>query len=213
MLLKISSQLFLLLAFLMQSPAPPIRIGDVARQMTEQDVAALESLLPSGARPWLLIGVRWWEKRVEAYLAPTTTTPALRRGTVVSGQLTRSYAQVAIPGRSFDQIDDEQDINRPFQVIGRFSDEELVSLVQLLRSNPPTRGMHSIESWPILAISRIEDDCCDYGRRFPSGVEVLLRETDLGGQVIKLRQAPQETPAWVSSSKDWIIVAIGTWDS
>ena len=100
-------------------------------------------------------------EHVEAYLAPTTTTPELRRGTVVSGQLTRSYAQVAIPGRSFDQIDDEQDINRPFQVIGNFDDAELVSLVQLLRSNPPTRGMASIESSPILSIRRIEDDCCD----------------------------------------------------
>src|SRR5712692_4281744 len=104
MLLKIASQLFVLLASLMQSPATPLRIGDVARRMTEQNITALESLLPSDAKPWLLIGVRAWGEHVEAYLAPTTITPALRRGTVVSGQVTRSYAQVAIPGRSFDQI-------------------------------------------------------------------------------------------------------------
>ena len=206
-------QLAILSAFLMQSPATPLRIGDVAKQMTEQDITALESLLPAGAKPWLLIGVRWWVEHVEAYLEPTTATPELRRGTVVSGQLTRSYAQVAIPGRSFDQIDGEQDINRPFQVIGRFTDDELVSLVRLLRSDPPTRGMHAIESWPILSIRRIEDACCDNGRRFPDGVQVDLRETDTGGQAINLRHAPQETPAWVSSSKDWIIVGIGTWDS
>jgi hypothetical protein len=216
MLLKIASQLFVLLASLTQSPTTPLRIGDVARRMTEQDIAALEQALPPGAKPWLLIGVRAWGEVVEAYLEPTSTTPALRRGTVISEwirQRTDSYAQVAIPGRSFDQIEGDQDINRPFRVYGRFDDGELVSLVQLLRSNPPTRGMHSIESWPILSIRRVEDDCCDYGRRFPSGVEVSLRETDVGGQAIKLRQAPQETPAWVSSSKDWIIVAIGTWDS
>jgi len=213
MLLKIASQLFVLLASLMQSPATPLRIGDVARRMTEQDVAALELALPSGARPWLLIGVRAWGEHVEAYLAPTTATPVLRRGTVVSGQRTGSYAQVAIPGRSFDDIQGDQDINRPFQVIGHFDDAELVSLVRLLRSNPPTRGMASIESSPILSIRRIEDDCCDAGRRFPSGVLVDLRGTDTSGQAIKLRPAGQETPAWVSFSEDWIIVAVGTWDN
>ncbi len=213
MMLKIASQLVALFALLVQSPPTPLRIGDVAMKMTEQDITALASSLPSGAKPWLLIGVRSWGEHIQAYLAPTVTTPELRRGTVVSGALTRSYAQVAIPGRSFDQIDGEQDINRPFQVIGRFSDEELVSLVRLLRSNPPTRGMHAIESRPILSIRRIEDDCCDYGRRFPDGVQVNLPETDTSGQTIKLRHAPQETPAWVSASKDWIIVAIGTWDS
>ena len=203
MMLKIASQLFVLFASLMQSPTAPLRIGDVARRMTEQDIAALELLLPSGAKPWLLIGVRAWGEVVEAYLEPTSTTPALRRGTVVSvwiRQRTESYAQVAIPGRSFDDIQGDQDINRPFRVVGRFDDEELVSLVRLLRSNP--KSPFSIESWPILSVRRNEDDCCDNGRRFAS-VEVLLRETDTGGQVIKLRQAGQ----------DWIIVAVGHWDT
>jgi hypothetical protein len=76
MMLKIASQLFVLFASLMQSAATPLRIGDVARQLTEQDITALESLLPSGAKPWLLIGRRAWGEVVEAYLAPTTTTGA-----------------------------------------------------------------------------------------------------------------------------------------
>jgi hypothetical protein len=117
-MVQIAFQILTLLVPFMQSPATPLRIGDVARRMTEQDITALESLLPSGAKPWLLIGVRTWGEHVEAYLAPTTTTPALRRGTVVSWQRTGSYAQVTIPGRSFDQIDGDQDINRPFQVKG-----------------------------------------------------------------------------------------------
>src|SRR5437764_6647278 len=101
MMVNMVLQIATLFLFLTQSPTTPLRIGDVARRMTEQDVAALELALPSGARPWLLIGVRAWGEHVEAYLAPTSTTPALRRGTVVSGQSTGSYAQVAIPGRSF----------------------------------------------------------------------------------------------------------------
>ena len=106
-------------------------------------------------------------------------------------QRTESYAQVAIPGRTFDDIQDDQDPNRPFRVIGRFEDEELVRLVQFLRSNPPTRGPEPIPFWPILSIERKADD----------SVQVFLRGGVGRGQAITLRQTGQ----------DWVIVIVGMW--
>jgi hypothetical protein len=184
------------------------RTGAVARQLTDQDVAALESVLPSGAKPWLLNGdpgqlalVQY----IEAYMPPTTSTSTLRRGTVITVtrrtrpltawtvDASESYAQVAIPGRRFDQIDGDQDINRPFRVFGSFDNTELVHLVEFLRSNSQTPRVgpdDAIEAWPIRSIIRGADD-----------VEVVLRGTALSGQSITLRQTGQ----------DWVIVYIGMW--
>ena len=104
-----------------------------------------------------------------------------------------TYAQVAIPGREFDQIEGDQDINRPFHVIGNFDDTELVGLVRFLRSNPPTIGGESnaIRPWPILSIYRKGD----------GSVEILLRETNMKGQRITVRQ----------TDHDWAIIRVGMW--
>src|SRR5262245_17802316 len=140
----------------------------------------------------------------QAFLPATVSTPALRRGTVITverrkpldawvAQRAESYAQVAIPGRNFDQIQGDQDLNRPFRVFGRFDDTELVQLVEFLRSNPPTPGVgpNAIQSWPILSIFRRGDD----------SVEVFLRGAANQGQVIMLRQAGQ----------NWIAVSVRMW--
>jgi hypothetical protein len=54
-----------------------------------------------------------------------------------------AYAQVAVAGRSFDQIQGDQDVNRPFNVVGAIVDNELLSIVNFVRSsNPgPLRGV------------------------------------------------------------------------
>jgi hypothetical protein len=156
MMLEIAFQLVVLWAWLTQSGTTvTLRTGDVARQLTEQDVAALELVLPSGAKPWLLNGDRAQFpgiQFIQAYLSPTTVTSTLRRGPVISlmrrispiaawtTERVESYAQVAIAGRKFDDIQEDQDVNRPFRVIGRFDDPELVQLVAFLRSNPPIPG-------------------------------------------------------------------------
>jgi hypothetical protein len=157
-MLNIAFQFVAVWVWLIQSStAVTLRTGDVARQLTDQELAALELVLPSGATPWLLDGDPTQAPGIQsilAYLSPTTATSTLRRGTVIT--VTRrtlplpltawaverswSYAQVAIPGRQFDKIEGDQDINRPFVVIGDFDDTELVSLVGFLRSNPPTVG-------------------------------------------------------------------------
>jgi hypothetical protein len=208
-MLRIAFQFVGLLASLVQSAATmPLRTGEVARQLTEQDLAALEMVLPAGEKPWLLNGDRpqyGAGQYIEAFLPPTVSTLALRRGIGISVErrnarniferpepsdawvVKRSewYAQVAITGRSFDQIQGDQDINRPFRVIGRFDDSELVGAVQSLRSDPVPMA------WPILSMVRETDD----------SVKVMLRRTAFDGQIVVLRQAGQ----------DWIVTPVGWW--
>jgi hypothetical protein len=185
----------------------PLRTGDVARQLTEQDIAALELVLPPGGTPWLLNGDplqlgNGQRQFIYAYLPPTTATAALRRGLVIgvmrqispptawTAQADQSYAQVAIAGRNFDQIQGDQDINRPFRVFGRFDDTELVRLVDFIRSDSPARG-NSIQPWPILSIIRQADD----------SIRVMTESRYGQGQMITLRQAGQ----------DWVILRVRTW--
>jgi hypothetical protein len=85
MMLRIAFQIFLLLAPVVQSPTTPLRTGVVARQLTDQDIAELEMVLPTGSTPWLLNGERPQDifvDYIEAYLSPTSTGSALRRGTI-----------------------------------------------------------------------------------------------------------------------------------
>jgi hypothetical protein len=205
---RIGFQFAALLALLVQSAAVmPLRTGDGARQLMEQDLAALEMVLPPGEKPWLLNGDRpqyGAGQYIQAFLPPTVSTLALRRGTVISVERrnarngferpepsdvwvvkrTEWYAQVAIKGRNFDQIQGDQDINRPFRAIGRFDDSELVRAVQSLRSDPVPMA------WPILSIVRETDD----------SVKVMLGRTAFDGQIVVLRQAGQD---WIVTPVEW----------
>jgi hypothetical protein len=142
-----------LLLFVQTQPAtiPLLRTGEVA----DADVAALELALPSGAKPWLLDGEPVLVANVQsidAYLPPITVTTSLRRGPILSvmrrtalptewaARGSGSYAQVAIAGRNFDQIQGDDDINRPFRVIGRFEDRDLIQLVGLCPKHQRSRS-------------------------------------------------------------------------
>jgi hypothetical protein len=145
--------------------AKPLRIGG-AQQLSEHDIASLESLMPAGKIPWLYWGeldVLDWDNidaiaTVGAYLPPASETSELRTGTVITLgwpdhspskawtviEANGAYAQVAIAGKSFDQIQGDQDINRPFRVVGTFDDAELLSIVTFVRTKYPRfllRGM------------------------------------------------------------------------
>src|SRR5215471_13472764 len=205
----IGFQFAALLASLVQSAAVmPLRTGELARQLTEQDIAALEMVLPPGEKPWLLNGDRpqyGAGQYIGSFLPPTVSTLALRRGTVISVERrnarngferpeprdawvvkrTEAYAQVAIKGRNFDQIQGDQDINLPFRVMGRFDDSELVGAVQSLRSDPAPMA------WPIGSIERQTYD----------SIKVMLRKTASEGQIVILRQAGQ----------NWIVMPVAWW--
>src|SRR5262245_44589348 len=101
---------------LVQSSRGPIRVGELGPQLSDGDMLAIERLLPSGVKPWLISAGRIHpgpEQYVTAYLPATTTTVGLRRGPIVT--MTRStipavgpwtvspssgeYTQVALAGR------------------------------------------------------------------------------------------------------------------
>jgi hypothetical protein len=182
----------------------PLRLGDLARALSEQDVGNIVRALPAGEKPWLLIGDRGQGSSkiqfIEAYMPPEVTTPEMRRGRMIrlfrrvsdsptteswtinnnfqQGQgMSRTYAQVVVAGRGFEQIQSDRDINRQFFVTGRFDDAELFSLVTFLRPNSGD---------PIQYVVRQSDDA----------VAVGIRETSTTSRVLTIRKQWQ----------GWIIV-------
>jgi hypothetical protein len=208
-MLRVAFQFVALLVSLVQSTAIlPLRNGEIARQLTQAEVFGIQAMLPPGAMPWLFHGdPPQWSKGqfIQAFLAPTTSTSELRRGTVISVERrnrrnalqkpeaddvwvverTESYAQVAIAGRNFDDIQGEQDINRPFPVIGSFEDDELVQSIRAMRSNPAPMP------WPILDMTRKPD----------GSIEVRTLKNPSEGELIWLRKAGQE----------WLVSVAGSW--
>lgn len=144
-----------------QAPATAIRIGEVARGLLDKDVADLVQTLPAGSKPWLLIGERGQSptaQTIEAYLPPVTSTREVRRGLMIplrrlgqnaaapelwtvianyqrGGATPISYAQVLLADRSFDQIQGDDDLNRPFIFKGNPKDNDLVDVVSVLRAS------------------------------------------------------------------------------
>ena len=68
-----------------QLRARPILIGDVAKQLSERDIAAIALGLPAGSKPWLLIGSRavTTEEQIEAYTSPNAPLNNVRQGSMI----------------------------------------------------------------------------------------------------------------------------------
>ncbi len=187
-------------------------IGAVGLQLSDQDVAGLQSVLPGGATPWLLIGepnqLSSTLQIIQAYLPPTVTRSDFRRGQVASVRRrttptpeawtissvpsggTETWAQVAIAGRKFDQILDDQDINRPFRVMGTIDDADLVSLVKFLRTTSSSASREAVQPWPIHTVDARA-----------SQVVVMLRKTAMSGQRVTIQKQGQT----------WIVISAGMW--
>ena len=203
----------------------PPRIGDIARRLTDQDVADISNLATTPAqKPWLLIGPRGQISDlevIEAYWTAGPSSAELRRGpvsTVARGSAkalvaagikptlsvergwmlisVSSYAQVAVRGRAFDDIRSDRDINRPFIVAGTFTDDEVMSLVRFLRSGPV--GPSSNRDTPQNAVHG--DWPVLRVSRSNSSVDARLRGDDFKEQEVKLR--PQGT--------GWVILSVNT---
>lgn len=105
-----------------------------------------------------------------------------------------SWAQVTLPGRAFDDVTDQQDLNRPFRLIGAFSDAELVRLVEFVRSGPGIAGASGrvivARTSPIAEVERKADGL----------VEVRLPVGEYEQQLVTLRAA----------GESWSLVQIGT---
>lgn len=223
-----SLAVLILAALLTFQAGPPFRLGDVGRQLSDAHVAELERLAAAaGGRPWLLVGdeafmpaPRSWF--VEIYLAPDVTTDQLRRGriqTAVSDGATlgaerkpwrlegsASWAQVVVRGRAFDEIVGDRDLNRPFRVSGNFDDDEIVSLIVFIRTNPknsspsasgqatPASIFTDVEgSWPVSRIHRSDDGV----------IEVSLLRSEHEGQTVAVSRADRR----------WVVTHLTAWVS
>ena len=148
-----------------QVPPAPLVFGAQATSIRPADIEAItRAVAPYGGAPWLLTdfrrtpGTRNGERRwiATAYLAPSTATTELRRGSRVdlTTELTTqnapdantwrvsdpsrvlTWAQVALPGRLFDDVTSELDENLPLTITGKITDADLVSSVRFIRSRP-----------------------------------------------------------------------------
>jgi len=142
---------------------PPLRIGNQARELSKEEITALEMLLPETRTPWLLMDDvdAAWMPATAAFLPPESQSPELRRGKVITLrrfpywspdpslwaiiEADGIYAQVAVAGRSFDEVQTIEDTNRPFRVSGTFDDAELLNIVHFLRTKYRRIPLRSIE--------------------------------------------------------------------
>jgi hypothetical protein len=156
-----------------------------------------------GGRPWLLDGqiamglVRGREQwQVTVLLAPVSTTANVRRGErftisaavdpeqqrrewVVSPSGPYFWAQVKLPGRAFDDIRGDDDINLPFATDGAVPDEDLLSVVSFLRNGPTLAAERNL---PVAAMNQTyEGDA--------PGVRLLLRRTASRTVVFDLKRS------------------------
>lgn len=223
-----SFAVFLLAAPLaFQAGALP-RLGTVGRRLTAAHVVELERLAAAaGGTPWLLVGDKAFSPAprswfVDIYLAPDVTTDQLRRGRIqtaisegtTSGadrkpwrlQGSASWAQVVVHGRAFDEIIGDRDLNRPFRVSGSFDDDEIISLIAFIKTNPKNSSQPASDqatpaniftdvdgSWPVSRIHRSHDGV----------VEVSLLKSEHEGQKVTViraegRGAVTRLAAWVS---------------
>jgi hypothetical protein len=186
-------------------------IGDEGRKLSSQDITSIEQALPDGAKPWLLSGDEPYQRAeiFRAYLPPTTVLPSLRKGVMIAvccrrtnrlrkwTTTTGSYVQVAVEGRAFDDIQGDDDPNRPFSVRGKIDDVELIGLVEALRANPAANGTDRSKTLPILEVFRRSD--------MKDSVNVYLREGPA--------QAPEPMPERVvilrPEGPTWVVVNSG----
>ena len=137
--------------------------GRQAESLRQADVEGIGRAVASyGGPPWLITEVRRsvrdrngeFQWSALAYVAPTVAITEFRRGALVrvsaaptteqladpatwraDGSTVRQWAQVALPGRSFDDVKGEQDENLPLIISGEITDADLLSAVRFLRAS------------------------------------------------------------------------------
>ncbi len=207
---------------LQSAPAQPVRFGYQADRLTAADIEQIGALAPQPqSRPWVLVtfgpnflpSMPWF---VDAFLEPDRTTPSVRRGRMMTVKTTTpakeayerprvwslermaEYAQV--PARGNDAgVQGAADLNRPFRVLGVFSDDDLAELARLVRASPPNpsfkgaagaMGSHVEGSWPIGLVLRRDDGSVEIDLLRPEqnkqGQRVQVRRDDVGWTVVQV---------------------------
>lgn len=185
------------------------RLGSVAKELTSEDLDEITRLVStSGRRPWLLVadkrflpGPRQWY--VFVYLEPHVATPSVRRGPILIAfcqgnvwnlEASASWAQAAVAGRTFEEVAGERDVNRPFQVIGDLSNEEIFTAITFIRTSPKNPTPHSplpglTEPAAILSSVKGHWPVSRMARNADGTVQIDLQEHDHSGQSVTLSRA------------------------
>jgi hypothetical protein len=156
----------------------PILQGSFAVQLSPQDIANIETVLPRGVKPWLLGGgdCLFCEAMITAYLPPDTETAELRRGRglvlqppaglIKGGMPTHnapnswvlmdksiSYAQLPPVGKTFEPTSSTKGL---ITIVGDFSDTELLSVVSFVRSNDRWAGSLEVLSRDNIGVIQLQ---------------------------------------------------------
>jgi len=205
-----------LLAFALETPSLPIRVGDAARKLSKRDVADIQRALTSAGKTERLFSINGGETKqknstVYGYLAHESATAGFRRCEKImiarpSHQARWTVyplgeknggtcAQVAVSGQSLDSMTSDRDVSRPFWVIGNLTDDEIISAVRFIRSRPRTSqwGGQVPGEWPIDQMFRALDG---------ESVSVSLRAPNEYSGVSFSLQRDADT---------WIIKQFGNW--
>jgi hypothetical protein len=166
------------------------RFGRLGRALQDHEVSQIVAVVTKDyTEPWALLG--WYSQvlpsvwHVDLFLPPTLKNARLRRGPVSHVQCTPpegqevcghwqlmpsdvSYGQVAEGASGFGAtLSVGSSLERPFRIYGDFSDDEVLSLVEYIRSSPrpevvvdpqgrPWHGLSVTGSDPIISIGRKE---------------------------------------------------------
>jgi hypothetical protein len=106
------------------------------------------------------------------------------------------YAQVVAPDRDADDVRDASDVNRPFVISGAFTDDELITLVDFIRTSPrvPLEPSNVVQGLnPITSI-----------RRVPSAPTAATVSLELPTGMYQIVVASRAAGAWViSDTSTW----------
>jgi hypothetical protein len=164
----------------------PYQFGSLGPHLTDKDWAAIQELASAeGGAAWAIYG--WYSqvlpevRYVDAFIPPAVSTGRLNRGRVLhlkckpASQEQESCGQWVLDNTNgeYVQVADGPDLEavpavrrlleRPIRVSGSFSDTELLTLVEYIRSSPAPAGADGILTFavsgelPILDIERRPD--------------------------------------------------------
>jgi hypothetical protein len=211
--------LLVVLAQLLQAIAGPLPCPAGCPDLSVSDQEQVVRIAASEGPPWISIrrpgmlgGMVW------VLLRPDTSAARIRRGRYLEmcawkcaepprrldpsasrvwdfdptlPQSRGKYAQVVGPGRDADDIRGSTDLNRPFVYDGDFTDEELISLVDFIRTSPRVPGESSEPVQGASPIARISRE-----PQVPTALNVMIVLPDLSHQVVVLSRPDGD---WVVS--------------
>ena len=160
-----------------------------------------------GGEPWVIVahqlpGIAAWS--LDLYVTPVQPMAVVRRGTLLSilagdnrGRprwsivRTQTYAHVRVRSQHPYEVRSPSDPARPFAIDGELSDQDILSVVDFLRSRPRYRGEgneRTVDRLPIQSLAQTRDGQirARLGVDFDSMQEVMVKRLPDGWTVTRI---------------------------